>query len=148
MGKGKVCFSLLELLVVMAVVMILVTWLSSSLNKMTERSRQVHCFGNLRAMGQTVGVYVENNDEVFMNHRRGNHFNWHDHLMDLGMKEESFRCQQRGSYWESRRFPGEQLEVVLETRPRTLESAHHRMPYGYNAFWLGYAPYGTVTRGP
>jgi prepilin-type processing-associated H-X9-DG protein len=141
-------FSLVELLVVFAVILVLVSLLSSSLHKVTSHARQIDCFSNLRSMGFTISVYLSENDDVFMDHRRGQYHNWHDHLLKLGLSEDDFKCQERGDMWDSRVNPGTPLPVITKTVPGTILSAQHLMPYGYNGFWLGYAPYGSPTSGP
>lgn len=144
----KNLFSLIELLVVFAVVLVLISLLSPSLKKMTYHARQLDCFNNLRSMGFAIGVYLSENDDVFMDHRRGQYHNWHDHLLKLGLSEDDFKCQERGEEWISRVNPNNSYPVITKTVPGTRLSALHLMPYGYNGFWLGFSPYGTPNSGP
>jgi len=141
-------FSLIELLIVFSVLLILASLLSSTLKDLSSRARQVECFGNLRNMGHTMSLYLSDNMDTFMDHRRGDHHNWHDHLLALGLSEDNFLCSERGSEWESRRNPGTYIPVVTKTTPKTYYSSIHLMPYGYNGYWLGFSQHGSRTSGP
>ena len=141
-------FSLVELLVIFAIFGVLASLLSSGLKSISSKGRQAVCFNNLHNMGYAISVYLSENEETFMDHRRGDYHNWHDHLLKLGMQEISFKCPERGNEWESRKTLGKTLPVITKTVPKTILSAQHLMPYGYNGYWLGYSPHGNPLSGP
>lgn len=59
-------FTLIEVLVVIAIIAMLMSILVPSLNKAREQSRQVVCGTNLHAIGQGIVLYAHNNDDLLV----------------------------------------------------------------------------------
>ena len=59
-------FTLIELLVVIAIIAILAAMLMPALQKARETARESNCKSNLKQFALAVGMYCDNNDDVFM----------------------------------------------------------------------------------
>lgn len=58
-------FTLIELIVVIAIIALLATFLMPELEKTIERAKSVACMGNLRSIGTSVNTYVIENDQTY-----------------------------------------------------------------------------------
>jgi len=58
-------FTLIELMVVMGIITILVTLSLPNFERMINRSRETACLNNLRQIGTSVRLYVNDNDNTF-----------------------------------------------------------------------------------
>ena len=68
-------FTLVELLIVIAIIGILVSLLMPSLKKARYKAKLVVCANNMRQIGLTVTTYTTDNDGYYP-HRGGTHFRW------------------------------------------------------------------------
>lgn len=56
--RKKQTFTLIELLIVIAIIAILAALLLPALNKAREKARSIHCVGKLRQIGQAANLYA------------------------------------------------------------------------------------------
>ena len=54
-------FTLIELMIVIAIIAILASMLLPALNKARERGKSAACMANLRSMGQEMNLYANDN---------------------------------------------------------------------------------------
>ena len=63
-GYGRAAFTLLELLVVIAVIGVLTATIMPALSKAKQRSVQAGCMSNLKQIGIALQLYVNDNEDT------------------------------------------------------------------------------------
>jgi prepilin-type N-terminal cleavage/methylation domain-containing protein/prepilin-type processing-associated H-X9-DG protein len=71
-------FTLIEILVVIAIIALLMAVLTPALRKAKESARQTVCKSNLRGIGLGLLLYLQSNDYTMADSSRNNGFFWHN----------------------------------------------------------------------
>jgi prepilin-type N-terminal cleavage/methylation domain-containing protein/prepilin-type processing-associated H-X9-DG protein len=113
-------FTLVELLVVLAIVAILAAILFPVFSRAREKARQISCLSNLRQQGMAIAMYAQDYEAFppFSYVTHGQPFRWYDHLFAYTRNAQLFVCP---------------------TVPRKFAfgQAGRNMAYGYNYQYLG-----------
>ncbi len=123
--RPRLAFTLVELLTVIAVIAILSSMLLPSLARARESARRTVCISNLRQIGLSVSMYVEDNDEGYPPPSSVVKYDdpdlppkcnpvpvpvdWGDLLYPYGKSSQIFRCPSSGQEIEVK--PAESLTV-------------------------------------
>lgn len=73
-------FSLIELLVTIAVIAVLTSLLLPALNQAREKGKELLCVGNLRQLGTAFSLYVDDHDEYYPPNQSGE-YSWAEQLL-------------------------------------------------------------------
>ena len=134
-------FSLIELLIVIAIIAILAGMLLPALQKARSRARSISCVSQLQQHGTAFSVYLNDNQEYYPTGRAGGKRCWAG-LLFTGKylpQAKLFLCPNRldginynSSYQKA--FSGE-----MGTDEDTLlkEDSWNYIDYGYNLWWIG-----------
>ncbi|MCC6320265.1 MAG: prepilin-type N-terminal cleavage/methylation domain-containing protein [Phycisphaerales bacterium] len=145
-------FSLIELLVVIAIIAILIGLLLPALGAAREESRTSKCAANLRQIDLLVEQYTDDNREVYPAHRSTdvNAFDA-DWWWGTVVYETNLQTRQEREDADPRiladsyalfHCPSIRDAEVVHGYSWTWRFDAHRVGYGYNAFFFGFAPYG------
>jgi prepilin-type N-terminal cleavage/methylation domain-containing protein/prepilin-type processing-associated H-X9-DG protein len=148
---GKAAFTLIELLIVIAIIAILAAILFPVFAQAREKARQTSCLSNIKQQGLAVLMYVQDNDESFPLHETvgsdGYFYIWSSsYTMQPYLKNKQIiRCNS-----DSLRDPTPEDVGIYDGRKPVA------MSYLVNSFTPGWSgplfgidnPRGLITRGP
>jgi prepilin-type processing-associated H-X9-DG protein/prepilin-type N-terminal cleavage/methylation domain-containing protein len=131
-------FTLIELLIVIAIIGILISLLLPSLGKARNRALDAVCLSNQKQIGILMSVYTVGNYGLLPNHRKGNK-SWIE-FIDPSLNENLYKCPRidSWSYSDGSRCIPDVSSVV---------SRVHKVTYGYNGWWLGLYEYNKGASG-
>jgi prepilin-type N-terminal cleavage/methylation domain-containing protein/prepilin-type processing-associated H-X9-DG protein len=132
-GKMKK-FTLLELLIVVAIIGILVSLLMPSLQNARNKAKDAVCISNVKQLGIAVNIYAVGDDGRLPSHKKNGSTSWAE-FIDI-QSTELFLCPRTDKWTYTN--GNEHVPDVSTKWNRT-----HRQCYGYNGFWLGLSPYST-----
>jgi prepilin-type N-terminal cleavage/methylation domain-containing protein/prepilin-type processing-associated H-X9-DG protein len=157
-------FTLVELLVVVAILAILVALLLPALSRVRQQALSVKCAGNLRVMGHALTLYTTSYDyypggEAYRFAGDGwvapGYAIWPTRLRALlGHNQEVFHCPSRGDEfrWENTAAGGTPagplyFQFGYEPGEPLLDGGMTRFSYGYNNYGTGNETYDDYGRG-
>jgi len=127
--KRRNAFTLVELLVVVAIILLLLAILIPALNRSVLLAHRVQCASNNKQMMTATLSYLADSINVFPPHRAFDIVagpNWYHLVARYAPGEELARCP---SFRGIRNEEGVDWQWVYD---------HHNLGYGYNSFFLGH----------
>lgn len=122
-------FTLIEMLVVLAIIIIFLSLLVPAVNTGITRARSIRCMNNLRTIGQGLSLYATDHGGQLVKGAAffGNEYWFHQLEPYLGFIEEDTQSVQRPA-WQI--CPAKQVPILT----------NHTVGYGWNFYYLGYSP--------
>jgi prepilin-type N-terminal cleavage/methylation domain-containing protein len=142
----KTAFTLIEMLVVIAIISILAALLLPALARAKDKAYRIACLNNLRQIGIYLQIYTEDNRDYFPAHRNQNLdtkdegpslANWWGATIIGNARNQSnlFHCPAiKGPQFQN----GVRWDWAFDC---------HFVGYGYNSWFLGLWPYTTASHG-
>ena len=137
--RKTVCFTLIELLIVIAIIAILAGMLLPALNAARERGRSSYCIGNLRQLGQEILLYCNDFNEYFIPyHQENGDIPWDALLVtQRNMKGRLLLCPSRKPVINSDGHNKNEGLIKANSKSDPTADMWQFSNYGYNALFLG-----------
>jgi len=91
----KRVFTLIELLIVIAIIAILAAMLLPALNRARDKSKQINCTSNLKQIGTVISLYTNDYSGFVLSSNcqyNGGNYNWRHLLYALYIQGDIFKC--------------------------------------------------------
>jgi prepilin-type N-terminal cleavage/methylation domain-containing protein len=139
-------FTLIETLVVIAIIAILASMILPALARAKAKSQRTYCMNSLRQISLFMQLYTDDNRDYFPAHRNEG-FNGTDETVSLtnwwGTTIIGY-AQNQSNLFHCPALQGK-MKVPFSTLTWTWKFDCHNVGYGYDGWFLGRHPYGPVT---